>query len=393
MKLRFFATALAVIGAMFFASDAQAFGVKAAQSLYLAPDQTVEGNYYAAGQNLTIDGAITGDLFCVGQNITINGKVGGDVICAGQAININGEVGGDVRTAGNVVNINNKVGKNTMIFAAAAILGSKSEIGGDVLAGAAGLEARGSIAGELYGGGAGVVIDGPVGKNVSMDISCNSAGKKECGSLTIGKNAKIGGYVYYRASPEVKFLNEGTVVGEIKRLEPKQRPVKSGTDHVGAVIVGLWFISRALALVSALILALLLVAIFKDRLSKLSEINLTKVGASFGWGAVLIFLVPIICIFAMATIIAIPIAAALAFIWLALLIIAKVTAAITIGERLFGKFSKSKKQRSMYSVAVFGVIVCYLVFAIPFLGSILSFAALIWALGGIWLYFKQTFFA
>lgn len=389
MKMKIFAVSLVAVGAMFFASDAYAFGVKAAQSLYLSADQTIEGSYFAAGQNVTIDGTVTGDLFCAGQNVIINGKILGDILCAGQAVTINGEISGDARLVGNVVIINSRVGKNLMIFAASAVLSSRSDVGGDALVGAAGVEARGKVSGELYGGGAGVVIDGPVGKNVSMDISCNSGKKgKQCGNLSVGKNAIIGGNLSYRAAPEVTFLNEGTVSGTVQRLEPKAK-MKPAAAQINATIIGLWFLSRLLAIISALVIALILVALFGERLTKLSMKMFEKKGASFGWGVALVIIAPIACIFALITVIGIPLAAAGAFIWLAAMIIAKVTGAIAIGEKLFGKLRKEGKNRSMYLVALLGVVVCYLIFSIPVLGSILAFVVMLWSLGGLWIHFRD----
>ncbi|MDD2758370.1 MAG: polymer-forming cytoskeletal protein [Patescibacteria group bacterium] len=390
MKMKFLVAALIVSGGLFFTADAQAFSVKAEQSVYISADQTIEGNFYVAGQNITVDGAVNGDILCAGQNIIINGPVSGDVLCVGQAININGEVGGNVRSAGNLINITNKISRNVMAFGASVIFGSKSEIGGDVLAAAASVDARGKIGGEIVGGGASVVIDGPVGKNVSLDLSCNSAKKDQpCGNLAIGKNAVIAGALSYRADQNVKFTNDGTVTGGVVRLEPKVKNVEHKTNKNGAgALAGIWVFTRIIALFGALILAAILVAIFGRRLNGISEKMSAHVGAAFGWGAVLLIVVPVICLFAAITIIGLPVAGVLGLIWLTAMILAKVIGAMAIGEKLMSRFNRTGK--SLYGPALLGVLICYLLFIIPVLGCLLSLAVLLWSLGGLWMYFKET---
>ena len=60
-----------------------AFVVKTGDSIYVAADEIVDGNFYAAGNSITIEGNIVGDVIGVAaQTINISGRVEGDVICA-----------------------------------------------------------------------------------------------------------------------------------------------------------------------------------------------------------------------------------------------------------------------------------------------------------------------
>src|SRR5690348_2962069 len=67
--------------------------------------ETRGGNEITVGPNETIDD----DLYAFGQNVTILGRVTGSVIAGGNTVSIGGEVGGDLMAAGSTVMIDGPV--------------------------------------------------------------------------------------------------------------------------------------------------------------------------------------------------------------------------------------------------------------------------------------------
>ena len=380
MKLKFLIPLFAVMGVLFFASDAQAFSVKTDASVYVGADETVAGNLYAVGQSITVDGAVTGDVVCAGQNVIINGDVGGDVICAAQSVTISGQVGGNVRSVGNTINISNGVARNVMAFGVAINIGSGATIGGDVLVAGANLEMRGAIEGELHGGVAYATIDGEVGKNINLRIDENNSDKNQQGRLILGKNAVVGGGIYYYARPMIKFENSGQVAGEIKRLEPK---VVKKAEKTKASLAVVWAWAKILSLLSSLLVALALVALFGKRLDKITEPMLKRIWPSLGWGFAFLVLAPLLIIITLITIIGIKAGALVGLIWALSVGLANVFTAIALGGVLWRKFIK-KPDPTRYTLAAIGVVFCYVIFAIPVLGGICVFLGLLWGLGGMW---------
>jgi len=386
MKVKYAIISVLATVLLFAGADVQAFSMKADQSVYISAGETVVGNLYAAGQNLTVDGNVTGDVICAGQNIVINGNVTGDVICAGQGISINGEVGGNVRLVGSAINIFSKVARNAMIFGATAALGPKSEIGGDVMFGAAGLEARGKIAGEIHGGAAEATIDGEVGRDVNIAIDENSGNKNSQGKLTIGPNAKVGGAVYYHGDPGVNFVNNGTVSGEVKFIESKM--AKPAVKDFAGLIAGALAIGFVVSFIGGLILILVLVKLFGERLFKVAEPMLKNVWPALGWGLVVVCVVPVVLMLAMFTVIGIRLALVAGLVWLLMIILGKCLAAVAFGELIWNKVVK-KDKKSLYVVAALGFIVTYIIFIIPVLGDLAAMAAAFWGVGGICLWLKE----
>ena len=361
--------------------SAKAFAVKTGDSIYIAKDQTIEGNLYAAGASITVDGAVTGDVICAGQTVNINGIVEGDVICAGQSVNIDGVVNGSVRVAGNSININGQVAHNAMVFGAAVNLGAEAVVGWDMLIGAATGEIRGKVGRDLYGGAASATIAGEIGKDVRLKIDNQKTDKS---GLTIIDGATIGGNIIYTDKVEASIASNVVVAGEITHNLPKVRKGKTITS---------WAWGRLYSIFSALVVGLVLISLWHKQIKKLTDNMLDKVGISIGWGVIVMFLTPIIAILLLITLIGIPLAFILIGVWLIALFISKILVGILIGRSLLDKLGNkkqdSKQKDSLIFAMVIGIIIAWIIFSIPVVGWLICLVAMWWGLGGIWLYFKK----
>ena len=356
--------------------SAEAFAVKTGDSIYIAKDQTIEGNLYAVGSSITVDGTVTGDVICAGQTININGAIEGDVICAGQSININGAVNGSVRVAGNSININGQIARNAMAFGAAVNLGADAVVGWDMLIGAAVGGIRGKINRDLHGGASTVVIAGEIGENVRLKLNNK---KTEESGLVIMDGAKINGNIVYTDKNEANIAGGASIIGGITHNLPEIKKKK--------FIAINWAWGRLYSIFSALVIGLVLVSLWSKEIKKLTDKMLDKPGVSIGWGAVIMFLTPIISILLLITFIGIPLAFLLMGVWLIALFISKILFGILIGRYLMKKLWEKKKDSLIWAMIV-GVVISWIVFSIPVIGWLLGLVALWWGLGGIWLYFK-----
>src|SRR3989344_1404003 len=102
------------------------------QSIYIGPDEIINGNFIKAGNVIDISGSVNGDVIVAGNSITISGAVAGDVIAAGNSVTITGPVSGSVRVAGSTVQINGRVEHNVWAVGSTVSLGSESSVGWDV---------------------------------------------------------------------------------------------------------------------------------------------------------------------------------------------------------------------------------------------------------------------
>ncbi len=355
--------------------SAKAFAVKTGDSVYIAKDQIIEGNLYAAGSSITVDGTVTGDVICAGQTVNINGTVEGDVICAGQSVNINGAVNGSVRVVGNSININGQVARNVMAFGAAVNLGTEANVGWDMLIGAATGEIRGKVGRDLYGGVASATIAGEIGKDVRLKIDNQKSNKS---GLIIMDEAIIGGNIIYTDKAEALIASGAVIAGEITHNLPKVRKERTITA---------W--GRLYSIFSALVVGLVLISLWHKQIKKLTDKMLDKVGPSIGWGVIIMFLAPIIAILLLITLIGMPLAFILIGVWLIALFISKILVGILIGRGLLKRFWEKKKD-SLILAMVIGIVIAWIIFSLPIVGWLLCLVAMWWGLGGIWLYFRKA---
>lgn len=378
IKKKFFLGFVCLLAAAMIPMATKAFSTKTGTSVYVAENETINGNLFAGGQTITIEGKVTGDVICGGQVININGIVEGDVICGGETININGTVNGNVRVAGSSINVNGKIARNAMLFGSSVYLGSSSSVGWDVfMAGATG-EIRGDIGRGLKGAAASVVISGEIGDDVSLELD-----RSDKNTLTLEQGAKIGGNLDYTAGKEASIDANAKVTGSVV-YNPKTKFVKKP-----ASLMRFWLWGSIYSILAAIAIGLALVLLMKDKVKKITDRMISRIGSSIGMGAIIMFLTPIAFILLLMTIIGIP----LGFILLGILIISfcigRILAAIAIGRIWFSKFLPKKKVSLIWPM-ISGIILSWIIFSIPFLGWMFSLAAMWWGLGGLWMQCKKS---
>ena len=353
--------------AVAFPNAAAAFVIRTGDQVIVPKGETINETLLVAGQSVTIDGDVKGDVICAGQNIDINGLVEGDVICAGQNITVANAVSGSVRAAGQTLKINGAVGRNVTVAGQSISAGS-------------------TIAGEMFFAGQQAIINGRVEKNVagaadSITINGQIAGNADFkdNKLALQDGGRIAGALNYASANELTGQSN-QVLGGIKRTIPQEKDrfmagktQKSVEQKIGDKITDL---------AVNLALALALMFFFKDFTQKLSAALLEKPVRSLGWGFVILAIVPLIAAVLVLTIIGIPVAIIMVLLYLAALFLSRLFAAVAVGRKITQSYWKNK-QESRFVHAVIGVIVLWVLFAIPVVGGILSFGAMVWGLGGL----------
>lgn len=355
----------------------KAADAKTGDSIYISKDEIVSGNLYAAGNTITIDGNISGDLIAAAQTINVNGHIEGDIIAAAQNITINGEVGGNIRVVGTSISLNGPVARNVNVFGANIILGTNSVIGWDVFTVNTNLESRGTINGGLSGYTGRTLVSGKIAKNINLTISDSSLNE----GLIISPDAAIGGDITYTAKKTAQLSDKATVSGKVVQKNP---PIKTTNWFA------LWAGAKLYAIFCALVVGLALIFAFK----KITP-NILKKITERPWptllpGLIIMFILPPIALFLTLTIIGLPLALIIMAGWLVAIYVAKIITAILVGDTILKNLIKKHDVSLIWSL-ILGVIVCWLLFAIPFVGWIISLIAVWLGLGGLWLYASNQY--
>ncbi|MEI7498207.1 MAG: polymer-forming cytoskeletal protein [Candidatus Falkowbacteria bacterium] len=367
---------LAVAAVLFFLplAAAQAFTARAGDTVNLVKGEIVEGSLYVAGANINIDGKVTGDVVCAGQTVNISGEVLGDVVCAGQTVNISGRVIGNVRSAASSINLTGQVGKNVTVAAASVNTSASSTVGWEMLFASALADLKGRVSYDLVGVASGINLSGSVGKDVKLRLDNRDANQVH---LIVGKTAVIDGKLTYTDSKPATIEPGATIAGETVRQDPPKN-----AERRSWFLAWLW--STLLGICAAFIIGLVLLTLWPNQVEKISQLLKEKTLKSLGWGAVITLLTPIIIILLFVSFVGIYLGLFTGMIWLLLLWLGKIVSAYTVGEILREKM-KIKTAHPQIIGLLIGVVLFWMIFALPGLGLVASFFACLFGVGAIWL--------
>lgn len=364
--LLFFALVLFPLGA------AKALDTKTGDSVYVSKNEIISGNLYAVGDTITIDGSISGDLIAFAQTININGNIEGDVIALTQNITINGEVNGNVRAAGELISINGPVAKNVNLFGKNIILGEKSVIGWDVLAASGSFESRGLIDGSLNGDFGHALISGKINKGVDLKMSKNGYD----GILIISSEAAIGKNLIYTAKDSAQISETAKIAEGAEQKIPLN---SKNSDLIS------WLWSELYLIFGALIVGLVVVTFGKNIIPKIIKKIDDKPFPSLLRGFILMFALPLAAFFLILTLIGIPLSLIIFAWWLIAIYVARIFTAILVGQIILKNLNKKREPKLIWSL-ILGVVICWLLFAIPYVGWIFCLLAIWFGLGGFVFY-------
>lgn len=339
------------------------------RSAYLPLDQVKSGNYAAAGDQVEVAGKVASDVYAAGGTVLVSGEVGGDIIAVGGKVRITGPVVGNVRVLGGEVELASSVGRNVTVAGGSILLAPGSHVQGHVLVAGGEVEMRGTIEGDVSVAAGQVTMAGNTRGTVELWLD------KE-GSLRVLDSAVADGPIRYRAAKSAEVA-----AGAKLQQAPEMLPLKdySGSRDRGNRWFGemMWFFGLA-------VLAMALVYIAPRKAQEIAEEALTKPWQSLGWGALWLILVPITAIILMVTLIGMPLAFVLVAMYFVSLFGAQVAVSVAVGWYLRSKETfKTMQSWKMLPIVLVGLLVYRLATAIPVLGALVSFVAILWGLGAI----------
>lgn len=325
-------------------------------------DETITDDVYAASNDVTVSGTVDGSVIVAGSNVTIDGSVTKDVWAAGSHVMVNGTVGGSIHAAGSDVTIGGKVG-------------------GDVIAAGSTVTIRhdATVARDAWAAGGTTTIDGIIGRNLVLGATNATLNGTVTGnvdartgrSFILASGSSIGGNLTYRSSNEVNRDPEAKVAGTTNYVHTDNRPHKA--DYLARLFGQIyWFLASLLLLIGILLYA-------RRAAVRAAELIVARPGWSLLAGLLFLIGTPIAFVFLLVTIVGIPLALFTIFGYILVLYTAKLFVALFIG----GKILRSKTATFWPALAAgaLGLVVYFVLTAIPVVGWIFSLAALLFGIG------------
>lgn len=333
-------------------------------------DEVFDNVYFAAGENVNINAQFNDDVYVAGSNVVISGVIEGDLLVAGANLVINAEIKGDLRALGATVRLNNKISKNATIGAADLTLTEEAEIGKNLIFGAGNVNLESKINKNLYGGGGNILLNNQVGGNVYLGVDPE-------GSLVLYPQTDIAGNLEYTATNKAD-LKPGAQIGQEERFSQMDR--KTAQDFKAMSFKGFGVAFWLISLLGALLVGFVLVYIFKDFINQTQKIFTEKIAWSMLIGFIYLIVTPIALIIIAVTMIGLPLALIAGALYVISLYLSKIFVGIYIGDKLIRSLFKKEKFNLVWAM-VLGVIVVYLLLAIPILGLLIRLLVCVWGLG------------
>lgn len=333
-------------------------------------DDVVSEDLYAAGNDVRVDGVIEGDLIASAfDEIVITGRVDGSVVALASRVVVEGEVTGSVRAVTPDLRITGTVGDDVFVAAWDTRVAPEAEIGRDLLLWGWQASSLGSVGrnveGRQHAFDLGGVVDG--------DVEVTS------GRLAVLPSTRVAGDLVYTSDHDAAVDSSADVTGSL--IHQRTLPVNVRIRAIG-ILVGV------LSTIATLAFGLVIVWAAPTRSRQAARAVRTRPLASLGWGLA-VMAVPVVVAMVAAAIVSlspreagIPLLVVIAPVILGLLSLlgfAALTSPVPTATALGALVGR---ERSVYATFVVGFVVLVLLRFVPWVGGLVTVAAVILGLGG-----------
>ena len=336
------------------------------KTVVLPKDETVDKDYFAAGETVTISGTVNGDAYIAGGTVNIEGEVNGDLFVAGGVVNLGGTITNDARVAGGEVTISSQIN------------GNLTALGGNV-----NVTDAANIVGSLVSGSGNLSIFAPIGKGITVGAGNVTLGDTVGGDITAGvgqltltPNAQVSGDLTYWSEQDAQVQAGAQITGQTTH----NIPPKPAKDQPKKIFAGVSIAFSIISFISALIFGLILIKFLPFFASETKKIIDQKLFTSMGVGFLAIVLTPIAFIILLLPVVTIPFALILLVIFLITLYLSKIFVAMWTGHRISKIFGW---KTGNYLAFLLGLVVIYIITLIPIIGWLIWLLVVLTGTGGV----------
>lgn len=328
---------------------------------------------FAAGGALTVGEPVAGDLFVAGGSVALDAAVAGDASAGAGKLRVAADVGDSLHAAAGQITINGKVGRHARLAGGQVELGYGSVVLGNVAVAGGQLRLLGAVHGDVLAAGGRLQIDGVVGGNVV-------AGS---GLVELGPHARISGQLRHLGG-SVQRDPEAQVAGGIEAWPSGGRhddmsPAASRHAHENRAAIG-WPWTLALVVLAAVLLAVLPGVQARVGLT-LRQRPALSVALGLAW----MVCAPVALLLLLLTVIGIPLTLLGGMLYVLLVPLAYVSAAIALGDWALRACSPAAASQWAWRVVAAAAVLGLLSQSarVPWLGAVLMSLTLLAGLGAL----------
>lgn len=327
-RTRVFSIVLVLVAVMLVVPGTAAQQTRTGGNVVVQEGETVQGLTTAAG-TVTVRGTVDGDLTVFAGDVTIAGNVTGETTIFGGSTTISGTVD-----------------RNTTVFGGYVELAETGRVGHDFAV----------FAGD-------VILNGTVGNDARVDAE----------RLAVGPSARIGGNLLH-ATQTLSLSNQSQVTGEIRNVDRvdvgQGTPLQTNVPFWAFAIYG--FLAN-------LLLGAVLLLLLPGFSRSVADTARRRPLFTTLLGLLAMIIIPVILVLLAITIVGIPLTLIGGFLFLLALWAASVYGALGIGAGVMGALNTTNRWLAL----VAGLLIVFLLGAIPFVGGLVHLLVMLLGLGAI----------
>lgn len=328
-----------------------------------------DSNVYLAGENVAVDTDATDDVIVAGGDVTVRGRIAEDVIAAGGDVLIDATIGDDLRVAGGDVIVRGSVASDVNAAGGSVRLSRGMTVGKRLMAAGGSLDIDAEVGGDTSIGGGEIRLGGTFRGDVQV------AGRE----IVVLPGAHILGDFTYRSLNEATIDPDARIDGDITFIRSDATDEIFGGAFAG-IGAGTFFFLTGLVVLGAIHLLL-----FPNVARAVTRDMRDRPGRALLVGAAVFIGIPVLAFLLAISFIGFPVTIFLAGVFLAGLFAAYLSAALTVGQVLARLIKRDAEARFWPRIGalVVGLLVLSVAALIPFLGPIITIAALMLGLGAL----------
>ena len=344
-------------------------------------EELPEGHMQVADARFVLDDVYTyegsvNDLFVWAWLPTLSGSVSDNAFVGGQHVNVDASttIGGDFFVFAQTAAIAGQVEGDLYCFCGTMTIAEGGSVGGRIFATSESMSIDGAVRGPVIGAGGVFRLSGTVERDVRVEV----------GRLEIGPNARIGGDLRYQSATEGEIDPGAEIVGEVRRIEPaegeegEEEEEEAGWFSFWGMIWKLWLYA------GSFLAGALLLWVGGDAARRPAASLASQPAQGLGFGFVVAVVFPAAALIAMVLIITLPLGAVGMMLYVVALYVARLVTAHWFGDWMLRRV-RDGTEPSAYAALGLGLVVFYILVAIPFLGFLFWIFSMVAGLGGIYL--------
>jgi len=331
--------------------------------------ETIEGDYFAAGNTVEISGHVTGDLYVTGSRIFIDGVVDGDVLFLCGEITISGHIKRDLRGSAGHVEIVGSVDGGVSALAISLDLASRAQIDGSLVAVAATTDLASKIGRDANIFSSYLRVSDQINGNLYAHVA----------KLRITSNAQIGKNLHYWSNDKALIDKGARIKGKLVH-EPSFLKDITSKSFLKKIKIGSTMAVFMMNLFYSFLIGLVLLRYYRPKIdASIANIS-TQPVRTFFVGVLIAICLPIASLIFLLTIVGAPFALTLVALNVIGFYLAKVLFILWALQATFGRTRIIHYERT----ALFFTLVIYLLLVhIPYVGILLSIVATLTGVGSV----------